>query len=128
AAGAGCHVEVTNLVIPGLNDDAGRIEELAEWVASHLGEATPLHLSAYHPQYRMTTEGTPVDTLVTALGICRRSLLHVYLGNVHTQEGQDTLCPQCGAVLVRRRGYRTELVGVAAGACRGCGRPTGLVL
>lgn len=78
----GCHVEITNLIIPGLNDSDDEIAELAEWIRMNLGDQTPLHLSAYHPQYKLSTPATPVATIKRAEKICRGKLKYIYLGNV----------------------------------------------
>lgn len=82
AVKAGCHVEITNLVIPGLNDTDELFRSLSEWISMELGPETPLHLSAYRPQYKMRIEETPVKILLHAREICRESLSYVYLGNV----------------------------------------------
>ena len=127
AVRAGCHVEITNLVVPGLNDGEERFAKLAEWIRVNLGRKTPLHLSAYHPQYKMDREATPVDMLELAHGVCRQSLDYVYVGNVRTGSGQDTACPGCGAVLIARRGYHAEIRGIEHGACRGCRRAADVI-
>ena len=128
AVRAGCHVEITNLVIPGMNDADRNFEALAEWVASHLGQGVPLHLSGYRPEYRSKVAPTPLATLQRAHAICRRRLSYVYMGNVLTAQGQDTLCPGCGARIVRRWGYSTEITGVRDGSCAACGREADLRL
>jgi pyruvate formate lyase activating enzyme len=125
AVNSGCHVEITNLIIPGLNDERTLIESLVQWIASSLGEYTPLHLSAYHPQFKLTVPATTAQQLESAREYALESLRYVYLGNVAA--GQDTLCPQCGTTLVTRRGYKAKVVGIAAGLCRGCGRRADVV-
>jgi len=127
AVKTGCHVEVTNLVIPGLNDDPADVESLARWVAGKLGRHTALHLSAYRPMHKMTVKATPAETLAGAYSICRRHLDYVYIGNLLTPQGQDTECPKCGAVLVSRRGYATDVCGIKGDACSACGRAADLV-
>jgi pyruvate formate lyase activating enzyme len=127
AVAAGRHVEITNLVIPGLNDGDAQVAALAEWVRDELGPAVPLHLSGYHPQYRLRVPATPAATLQRARAICRRALRYVYLGNVIAEEGCDTDCPGCGATLVRRRGYRAAVTGLRDGACAACGRAAEIV-
>lgn len=77
-----CHIEITNLVIPGLNDSKEDIEKLVNWVAGTLGKDTPLHFSRYFPSYKLATEPTPLDTLHLAEHIAREKLDFVYLGNV----------------------------------------------
>jgi pyruvate formate lyase activating enzyme len=122
AVAAGCHVEITNLLIPGLNDTEEQVGRLSAWVLANLGKSVPLHLSAYRPEYKMSLPPTSVATLELAYKRCRRDLDYVYMGNVRTDEGQNTLCPQCGAVLVARQGYATTVAGISNGACAKCGR------
>lgn len=127
AVKAGCHVEITNLIIPGLNDTDEGFTALSEWIRNNLGPLVPLHLSAYHPDYHMDSPVTPVPTLRRAWEICRRSLTYVYMGNVSVEVGQDTVCPGCGAMLIERRGYATRLVRLHDGLCSGCGRRADVV-
>lgn len=104
---AGVHVEITNLVIPGLNDGDSELTALCEWVRDHLGAETPVHFSRYVPRHRMPDRpATPVPTLVRARALGRKAgLLHVYVGNVSVADAADTMCAHCGALLVRRCGY-----------------------
>jgi pyruvate formate lyase activating enzyme len=127
AVEAGCHVEITNLLIPGLNDDDALIGKLAEWIANSLGPQTPLHLSAYRPQFKLTLPATRGATLERARGIALQYLPYVYLGNVYAEEGQNTDCPWCGARLVTRRGYDTQIVGIENGCCTKCGKDSDVV-
>lgn len=128
AQAAGCHLEITNLLIPGLNDAAEQLERLAAWVSQHLGAAVPLHLSAYHPDYRMRLPATSAELLQSAYTICRRFLQHVYLGNLPGSRGQDTHCRQCGARLIERQGYAVRLSGLLGQACASCGSRAALIL
>ena len=82
AVECGAHVEITNLIIPGLNDDDGKIVRLAEWVADNLGRETPLHLSAYFPQYKLHNPATEKLQVINAVGLARKHLTNVYAGNV----------------------------------------------
>lgn len=122
----GCHVEVTNLVIPGLNDSDLLFEQLADWVNRSLGEATPLHLSAYHPDYKAEYPATSSSTLLRAASICMKTLRYVYTGNV-VAGFSDTPCPGCGATLIAREGYRVRATGVSGGCCAACGRKAEVV-
>jgi pyruvate formate lyase activating enzyme len=116
------HVEITNLVIPGENDSERNFSELAGWVAENCGEETPLHFSAYFPRYLFKAEETPVETLAKAYEVARKSLRHVYIGNVTMPEGRDSVCKSCGAVLVERHGYRIADRNLAPGGkCAKCG-------
>ncbi|MGE5552576.1 MAG: AmmeMemoRadiSam system radical SAM enzyme [Betaproteobacteria bacterium] len=104
-AAARTHVELTNLLIPGKNDSPDEVTALVEWVAERLGPDVPLHFSRYFPQYKLDLPPTPLQTLREAAAISRRRLNYVYLGNVGGAEGSDTLCPKCGAAVIRRHGY-----------------------
>lgn len=118
----GCHVEVTTLVVPGLNDSPDQLERLAEWLAG-IDRGIPLHLSRYFPNHQMSEPGpTPAAALRAAAAIARRHLDHVYVGNAFELENLDTVCPGCGAVVIRRDGYRIDPAGLRGAACAGCGR------
>jgi pyruvate formate lyase activating enzyme len=93
-----------------------------------LGRETPLHFSAYYPCYKMRIPPTPLESLTRAAEIARRRLDYVYLGNVRTPEGSNTLCPACGGLLVSRSGYTTAATGIRGGACMQCGRLADFVL
>jgi pyruvate formate lyase activating enzyme len=120
------HVEITNLVIPTLNDTDDHFERLSTWMAGNLGRGTPLHLSAYFPRFKLKIGPTSHDVLERARSICARHLDHVYLGNVAGRI--DTTCASCGAVLVSRGGYRGRPVGLKGNRCASCGAETGVVL
>jgi pyruvate formate lyase activating enzyme len=117
-------LEITTLLIPGLNDDVSHVAKLASWIGSELGPHIPLHLSAFHPAFRMLDRPpTPPGTIVAARRVARREgLLHVYTGNVHDPAGQSTRCADCGVTVIGRDGYRLTSWGLdAAGCCADCG-------
>jgi len=119
-------LEITTLLIPGLNDSPQEISALAEWVAGRLGEDTPLHFSAFHPAFRLTDRpATPPGTLTEARRIAlAEGLRYVYTGNVDDPDGQSTRCPHCGAMLVERDWYRLTAWGLdEGGRCRACATP-----
>ncbi|MGQ9485128.1 MAG: AmmeMemoRadiSam system radical SAM enzyme [Desulfosoma sp.] len=118
----GIWLEVTTLLIPGLNDDPQELKELAEFLVS-LGPETPWHVSRFHPTYRLTDRPpTPVATLRQAREIGLKAGLHyVYTGNVPGDEGENTYCPQCGAVIFKRHGFSTKPQGILRGICEACG-------
>lgn len=128
AVNAGCHVEITNLIIPGLNDNDGQIKKLAGWIRANLGEKTPLHLSAYHPEFKMDIPPTSPEILERAYQLCRSVLLYVYMGNVFSASDQNTLCPQCGNTLISRRGYAARIAGMKNRHCAKCGRLADVIL
>jgi len=128
AVAEGCHVEITNLLIPGLNDGKEQVGRVSAWMAANLGRETPLHLSAYHPEYKMDLPSTPTAVLERALARCQRDLTYVYMGNVLSSAGQNTLCPKCAQELIVRQGYTVRIVGIVNHACRQCGRPADVVM
>lgn len=123
---SGVHLEVTNLVIPGHNDRDEQIVRLRDWLADHSPDI-PLHLSAYHPDYRFDAPGTPPATLDRAAVLCHERLRYVYTGNVDLPEWNDTRCPSCGETVIRRHGYRTECT-LASAECPACGAALPIVL
>ncbi|NPV27032.1 MAG: AmmeMemoRadiSam system radical SAM enzyme [Firmicutes bacterium] len=122
-----CHVEITTLLIPGLNDTTGELKELVAWVYS-LGPETPLHFSRYYPNYKLELEPTPLATLHRARELAKEKLYYVYLGNVIGDEHSSTFCPQCRHLLIRRSGYHVELVGLRGRTCATCGREIEVII
>ncbi|MBN1980350.1 MAG: AmmeMemoRadiSam system radical SAM enzyme [Chitinivibrionales bacterium] len=101
-----CHLEITNLIIPGYNDTAAHIEKLVSFIETNLGVDTPLHFSRYFPRFSMTIPPTPVHALQQAYEIAQKTLNHVYIGNLASnEERQNTYCPRCKTLLIRRIGY-----------------------
>ncbi len=123
----GVWLEVTHLVIPTLNDDPRMLRELVRWMVDNLGPDTPLHLSRFHPRYRLRNlPPTPRETLETFADMAgQEGLRYVYVGNVMGTARQATRCPTCGQVLVDRRGYvvRSNRLGATGGRCPSCGTP-----
>jgi pyruvate formate lyase activating enzyme len=124
AAHRRCHVEITNLIIPTLNDSDEQLEELSRWIAG-LDKNIPLHFSRYHPQYKMSIPPTPLSTLERADQIARQHLRFVYLGNV--AEGNDTICPGCSRTVIVRSGYFISKNEVQQSRCIHCGEPIPIV-
>ena len=117
-------IEITTLLIPGENDSDEEIEAMTQWVASELNATSPLHFTAFHPDYHMLeTRRRRPRRLQKARSIAiRNGLAHVYVGNVHDPARQATLCPTCGARAIGRDGYTiTDYALDAAGACISCG-------
>ena len=119
-ASESCHVEVTNLVIPGYNDTDEDFEKLVDWIYS-IKRSIPLHFSRYFPHYRFNVSQTPPETLQNAFEIAKSKLDYVYVGNISLQSASDTTCPECGNVLIRRSYYHIEKCGLKNGRCSSCG-------
>jgi len=119
----GLHVEIVTLVIPGLNDSMAEQEGLIRWVIGHLGPETPMHFSAFHPDYRMTDRGaTPVATLEKFYKKAKElGLRFPYLGNVYRNPGENTYCPNCNAMLIERQGFSSRFVALEEQQCTHCG-------
>lgn len=118
----GIWLEVTTLVIPGINDNPAELKDAVTFVAEELGTDTPWHISRFFPAYKMTdVPPTPMSKLEEARDIGKDAgLRYVYLGNVDS--GEDTFCPQCGALLIRRFGYRVLKNRIEVGGrCPDCG-------
>lgn len=115
--------EVVNLVVPTLNDDMGEITRMAEWIYNNLGPDTPLFFSRFGPQYKLANlPATPVETLEEARAIALKAgLRYVYIGNVPGHSGENTYCPRCGKVLIRRYGYAILENNIKNGKCVFCG-------
>jgi pyruvate formate lyase activating enzyme len=119
----GMHIEIVNLMIPGLNDSPEETEALISWVLEHLGPDTPVHFTAFHPDYQMTGPGpTPVATLERAYRQARDLGLHYpYLGNVFMHRLESTYCPACGTLLIERHGFSATFRNLSGHQCTHCG-------
>jgi pyruvate formate lyase activating enzyme len=125
----GMHVETVTLVIPGLNDSMEEQTNLIRWVIEHLGPETPMHFSAFHPDYKMTDRGpTPVATLEKIYAKAKElGLRFPYIGNVYRHDGENTVCPACGAMLIERSGFSSRFVDLDGQHCRKCGEKIEIV-
>jgi pyruvate formate lyase activating enzyme len=127
-ASRACLVEITNLIIPTLNDSVSEVEALADWIAENLGADTPLHLSRYHPEYRTHIPPTDLKTMKEAYEAASRRLHHVYVGNVWEDTWNDTFCHFCKNPVITRRGFEITGYDLAPGnRCRRCGRQVHIV-
>jgi len=119
----GIFVEVTTLIVPGLNDDSAELKALAGFIANDLGTDTPWHISRFHPTYKLTDRPpTPVKTLSTAREIgMQAGLKYVYTGNVPGNTGENTFCPGCGEIVIERWGFQVGNVRIQEGKCSQCG-------
>ncbi len=119
----GIFVEVTTLIVPGLNDDRAELKELAGFIAADLGTDTPWHISRFHPTYKLTDRPpTPVKTLSAAREIgLQAGLKYVYTGNVPGNTGENTFCPACGEMVIERWGFQVGNTRIKNGKCSQCG-------
>ncbi len=125
----GMHIETVTLVIPGLNDGMEEITSLIRWVIEHLGPATPMHFSAFHPDYKMLDrEATPVETLEKIYRKAKElGLKYPYTGNVYGHKYENTYCPVCGTKLIERYGFSSRFLGLDDRQCKNCGEKIEIV-
>jgi len=121
----GVWIEVTNLVVPTLNDDMNTVRKMCAWIKNELGEGTPLHFSRFWPMYKLKNlPPTPVSTLEKAREVALKEGLHyVYIGNVPGHIASNTYCPKCKKLLIRRRGYFIYENNVSDAKCLFCDHP-----
>ncbi len=114
--------EMTNLMIPGLNDAPEETNQLCDWILRELGDDVPLHFTAFHPDFKMMDrERTPPATIHRARKLAQeRGLKFAYEGNIVTPEGGNTACPQCGQIIIRRSWHQVESCEVPQGRCMHC--------
>ncbi|MFH1101763.1 MAG: AmmeMemoRadiSam system radical SAM enzyme [Methanobacteriota archaeon] len=119
----GIHIELTYLVIPGLNDDLKEVKQFTQWISQSLGVETPVHFSRFHPDYQMTeVKMTPLETLTSCYTTAKEAgLLFVYVGNIPSNEYENTHCPHCNTVWVERHGFTAKVIGIQDGKCTQCG-------
>ncbi len=115
-----CSVEITNLLVTDENDGEEQVRELVDWAVS-VSPDLPLHISRYRPAYKHTAPPTPVDRLARAAEVAREKLNYVYTGNITLEGGGDTICPECGEVVVHRSGYAVSSRLTDSGDCPNCG-------
>jgi len=120
----GVWLEITNLIIPGLNDDPKDIKRMCEWIRENLGEDTPVHFSRFMPSFKLQNlPPTPVSKLEEAYKIAKDAGLdYVYIGNIPGNTGENTYCPQCKKLIVGRIGYRITENNIKDGRCKFCGK------
>ena len=126
----GVHVEITNLIVPQVGDSVEALRKLARFVRDRLGPSTPLHLLRFHPDYHMLDlPETPVATLEKLHAAAKaEGLDYVYLGNVWGHRLENTYCPRCGSLAVRRWGFTIQSWRLdPENRCRKCGEKIPIV-
>lgn len=124
-ASSKCHVEITTLLVHGQNDSPDEVEELAKWISS-VDNNIPLHLSRYYPAYKYTAPATKVEKILEDKEVAKKHLSFVYVGNVPNTDN-NTYCPNCGELLVRR-GYYDSTVEISEDKCNKCGKRINMLL
>lgn len=122
----GKHLEITTLLIPGLNDEEEEIEELTQWIAKNLGKEVPIHFSRYSPNYQMDLPPTSLEKLIKAKEIGMKNLDYVYIGNAPELNGSNTHCSNCGQLLIERRRFQVRLINLKGKVCGYCGKEINL--
>lgn len=119
----GVHIEITNLLLAGYNDDPEVLKKMCLWIRDNLGADTPLHFSRFFPMYKLVAlSPTPVESLEKAKAIALDcGLKYVYIGNVAGNAGENTYCPKCKKMLIERRGYFIVQNDIVDGKCKFCG-------
>lgn len=119
----GVHLEITNLLLPGYNDDEDSIIKMCLWIKENLGSDVPLHFSRFFPMYKLVSlNPTPVESLERARKIAQDcGLRYVYIGNLAGHPAENTYCPKCKSMLIERRGYFVLQNNIKDGKCKFCG-------
>jgi pyruvate formate lyase activating enzyme len=126
---AGIFLEITTLLIPGENDGADEVRQIAEFIAS-ISPDIPWHVSRFHPQYKQTNKKwTPADTIMAAVETGRKAgLRYIYPGNLPAGDLENTYCPSCGEKVVERSGFSSRKVGLGGTKCKACGADLNFVI
>jgi pyruvate formate lyase activating enzyme len=121
-AKSGKHLEITSLIIPGQNDNEKELALQSEWIAGELGKEVPVHLSRYFPVYKRDNPATSQESMKRLFEIVSKYSDNVYMGNIVSDRGQNTFCSNCGKIVTKRSGYKTELLNLnTEGKCSNCG-------
>jgi pyruvate formate lyase activating enzyme len=121
----GVWLEITNLVIPTANDDPKKIREMCVWIKENVGDDVPLHFTRFMPAHKLQNlPPTPAKTLEEAYAIAKDvGLKYVYIGNLPGHQFENTRCPNCGKVIIERKGYVVLENNIKDGKCKFCGYP-----
>ncbi len=119
-----CHIEITTLLIEGLNTEMEEIRGLAKWISS-IDRDIPLHLSRYYPAYEMDLPATSVKTIIELYNEAKQYLNYVYIGNIYGFDN-NTYCPNCKTLIVSRD-FKVEIQNLVSGLCNNCGEEIRIV-
>ncbi len=116
-----CHVELTTLVVTGINDDFDEMQDIISWIAE-LDRSIPWHISRYYPSYKYDAPATDIDFMLKVCDTAMERLDYVYCGNIAGSYGHsDTLCPSCKKPVIRRTGYHLRIEALKGNSCAHCG-------
>ena len=115
------HLEITNLIIPRLNDNKFEIDKMCRWIKNNLGKDAVVHFSRFFPNYKIYEYPTSIKILNMAREIAKKYLNYVYIGNIHEKEGANTFCPKCKNLLIKRLGFSVIENNIKNGICK-CGK------
>jgi len=123
------HIEITNLVVPNLNDDLEELREQVKWIIKNLGEETPYHILRFFPSYKMMdVPPTDLKKLIEIYDMAKKEgLKYVYVGNVADSKYNSTYCPYCGTLLISRIGLGVSEIRIDKGVCPKCGKRLNIV-
>lgn len=121
----GVHVEITNLIIPTVNDDMDQLKEMCMWIKNELGADVPIHFGRFYPLYKLANlPPTPVSTLDRARSTALETgLKYVYVARVTGHEGENTFCAECKEKIITRMGFVIEEMHIENGKCAYCSSP-----
>ncbi len=122
---AGIHIEITTLLVTGLNDRMEELESLVKWIEK-LDKNIPLHISRYFPQYHYQEPPTDLHFMEAVKKMASSYLHYVYLGNIPGES--STFCPKCKNLLIERINYQTNIKGLINQSCSQCGRKADIIL
>lgn len=126
-AASSVHLEITNLIIPGENDSVAEIKQMADFIYS-LSDSIPLHLSAYHPDYKMKVPASDKKIMLNAHQIASERLKYVYVGNFPLLNKNNTYCPNCNSLLVERSYHTVTIENIKNNVCGKCQSEINLIL
>jgi len=127
AHAGGCHIEITTLVVTGINDDMDEMRDIIDFIAS-VDKNIPWHVSRYYPNYKYDRDATDIGFLMKVHEEAGKKLNFVYCGNIPLgKTGHDTICPSCKSTAVSRSGYLTKLINLKDGKCSTCGYDLGII-
>ncbi|MBN2159313.1 MAG: AmmeMemoRadiSam system radical SAM enzyme [Spirochaetes bacterium] len=123
----GCHIELTTLVVTGINDDLNEMRDIIDFISS-IDRNIPWHISRYYPSYKYDRKATDIHFMTKVHEEAEKKLNFVYCGNIPAgEQGHDTHCPSCGATVIRRSGYFTKVEQLNGSACSACGHDLRIV-